>query len=175
MTPKRRSFLSALFFTCFKLILNKKDEVLRLTWKIMLWLNIFLSLNRGPDPELPLHFHHSPASRSSVISVPKTFYFPNTASRAKIMANPAYRVAVKSRPVRKFCVFPHPVKLSRIPHYNSVKSRIPRMPFHILSCWVSLLFFPEKYSHSIHCIHEKKKNQQKNKKQKTNNKHLVKG
>ena len=33
MTPKRRSFLSALFFTCFKLILNKKKRSFTLDLK----------------------------------------------------------------------------------------------------------------------------------------------
>lgn len=49
------------------------------------------SLDSGKDPTLPLLFHDNPASRNSVISIPKTIFFPNTASRAKILANPASR------------------------------------------------------------------------------------
>ena len=44
------------------------------------------SLNSGKGPAFPLLLHDNPASRNSVISIPNTIFFPNTASRAKILA-----------------------------------------------------------------------------------------
>ena len=49
-----------------------------------------------------------PASRTSVISIPKIVFFPSIASRAKISVNLASRAVVKSR---IFCVFPNPARL----------------------------------------------------------------
>ena len=71
---------------------------------------------------LPLHFWllipHSrsflrqsrgiPASRTSVISIPKIVFFLSIASRAKISVNLASRAVVKSC---IFCVFPNPARL----------------------------------------------------------------
>ena len=69
----------------------------------------------------------NPATRTSVIPTPNTLFFPNTASRAKILANPASRNVVKCRiPSRIF-------SFSRIPHCISAKSRIPKIPFKALS------------------------------------------
>ena len=66
----------------------------------------------GPDLALPLVFHENPASWTS----PRIPLFP--ASRAKLLANPATRVAVNQ--VKTFCV-------SRIPHCISIKSWAPRI------------------------------------------------
>ena len=78
-------------------------------------------LDGGRDPTFPLLFHNDPASRTTVID-PYTFlfripfvFFVNTTSCAKILANLASRVAVKSRiPSRNFA-------FSRISRYISVK------------------------------------------------------
>ena len=69
------------------------------------------SLDSGKDPAFRLFFHDKPASRNSVISIPNTIFFPNTASRANILANPTPRG--RSSPVflRKFA-------FSWIPHYK---------------------------------------------------------
>ena len=50
-----------------------------------------------PDPAFSLLFHDNSSPRTSVISTQNTVFFPKTASRAKISANPASRAAVKSR------------------------------------------------------------------------------
>ena len=63
----------------------------------------------SPGPEFARLFHDNPACRTPVISNPKTIFFPNSASCAKILANPASRVTVNSR----------------IPSINFAFSRIP--------------------------------------------------
>ena len=67
----------------------------------------------SPGPEFARLFHDNPACRTPVISNPKTIFFPNSASCAKILANPASRVTVNSRiPSINFA-------FSRIPHTGS--------------------------------------------------------
>ena len=64
-----------------------------------------------PDPAILLFFHDVVSSRTSVISIPDTVFFPNTASRTKILANPAFRKGKRGQipnPVKTFCVFPNP-------------------------------------------------------------------
>ena len=76
----------------------------------------------GSDPAFPLLFHNDPASRTTVIHrdaflsrIPFVF-FVNTTSCAKILANPGFWVAVKSRiPSRNFA-------FSRISRYIYVNS-----------------------------------------------------
>ena len=71
------------------------------------------SLLLHANPAFPLLLHANPASRTSVISVPSTVFFHNTAYSAKILANQTTREAVKFRfPSRNFA-------FSRIPHYIS--------------------------------------------------------
>ena len=56
-------------------------------------------------------FHDVVSSRTSVISIPDTVFFPNTASRTKILANHAFRKGKRGQipnPVKTFCVFPNP-------------------------------------------------------------------
>ena len=68
---------------------------------------------RSPGPEFARLFHNNPACRTPVISNPNTIFFPNSASCAKILANPASRVTVNSRiPSINFA-------FSRIPHPGS--------------------------------------------------------
>ena len=69
-------------------------------------------LDGGADPAFPLLCHNDPASRTTVIN-PNTFlcriplvFFANTASCAKILANPASRVAVKSVSHQEILLFP---------------------------------------------------------------------
>ena len=69
-------------------------------------------LDGSPDPAFPLLFHNDPASRTTVID-PYTFlfripfvFFVNTTSCAKILANPASRVAVKSVSHQEILLFP---------------------------------------------------------------------
>ena len=62
------------------------------------------------DPAFPLQLHDNPASRTSVISVPRTVLFPNTAYSAKSLANQTSREEGQIPfPVKKFCAFPNPV------------------------------------------------------------------
>ena len=68
-------------------------------------------LEGDPDPAILLFFHDVVSSRTSVISIPDTVFFPNTASRTKILANPAFRKGKRGQipnPVKTFCVFPNP-------------------------------------------------------------------
>ena len=66
------------------------------------------------DSAFPLLLHDNPASRTSVVSVPSTVFFPNTAYSAKNLTNPTSRKAVKSRfPSRNFA-------FTWIPHFVSV-------------------------------------------------------
>ena len=69
-------------------------------------------LEGDPDPAILLFFFHDVvSSRTSVISIPDTVFFPNTASRTKILANPAFRKGKRGQipnPVKTFCVFPNP-------------------------------------------------------------------
>ena len=67
----------------------------------------------GPGPESARLFHDNPAGRTPVISNPKTIFFPNSASCAKILANPASRVTVNSR------ISSINFASSRIPHPGS--------------------------------------------------------
>ena len=46
-------------------------------------------LEGDPDSALLLFFYEIISSRTSVISIPDTVFFPSTASRTKILANPA--------------------------------------------------------------------------------------
>ena len=48
----------------------------------------------GPDPEFQLFF--SRQFRTSAIPIPNNYFFPDVASCAKFLANPASRVAIKS-------------------------------------------------------------------------------
>jgi len=69
----------------------------------------------SPGPEFARLFHGNPACQTPVISNPNTIFFPNSASCAKIFANPASWVTVNSRhwvPSINFA-------FSRIPHYIS--------------------------------------------------------
>ena len=62
-------------------------------------------------PQYCFFFHNVVSSRTSVISIPDTVFFPNTASRKKILANPAFRKGKRGQipnPVKTFCVFPNP-------------------------------------------------------------------
>ena len=62
-------------------------------------------------PQYCFFFHDVVSSRTSVISIPDTVFFPNTASRTKILANPAFRKGKRGQipnPVKTFCVFPNP-------------------------------------------------------------------
>ena len=72
-------------------------------------------LEGDPDPAILLFFHDVFSSRTSVISIPDTVFFLNTASRTKILANPAFRKGKRGQ-------IPNPVKTfasSRIPHCRS--------------------------------------------------------
>lgn len=73
----------------------------------------YQGLIRSPGPEFARLFHDNPACRTPVISNPKTIFFPNSASCAKILANPASRVTVNSRISSINFAF------SRIPHPGS--------------------------------------------------------
>ena len=57
------------------------------------------------------------------------FFFPNTASCAKTLANPGGRVTVKSRIPSRYFAF------SRIPHYISNPERIPFLTLVLVSLW----------------------------------------
>ena len=79
---------------------------------LLLTFLVVKGLDGGPDPAFPLLCHNDPASRTTLID-PYTFlsripfvFFANTASCAKILANPAFRVAVKSVSRQEICFFP---------------------------------------------------------------------
>jgi len=81
---------------------------------VMISCSRFFYTTIPPDPEL----------LSSLCRI--LFPFPNTPSRAKILANPASRVAIKSRfPSRHFAFY-------RIPRCILAKPQIPAIPFQTL-------------------------------------------
>ena len=79
----------------------------------------------SPGPEFARLFHDNPACRTPVISNPKTIFFPNSASCAKIFSESCLSSDGQfPYPVNKFRVFPNPA--------SRVKSRIPRNFFQTL-------------------------------------------
>ena len=107
----------------------------------------------GPGPAFPLLFQDNPASRPSLACIPNTVFFPNTASRATILANPDSPKAVRSHiPSRNLRY-----TFYRIPCYILVNSRIPRVLFKTL---FSCLLFVRKFDcfQSVTQAVRKKKN-----------------
>ena len=85
----------------------------------------YQGLIRSPGPEFARLFHDNPACRTPVISNPKTIFFPNSASCAKIFSESCLSSDGQfPYPVNKFRVFPNPA--------SRVKSRIPRNFFQTL-------------------------------------------